>query len=241
MTYQTGTPRLSVRFWGVRGSIPTPQVDNLSFGGNTTCLQISVPGSSEALVIDGGTGLRLLGEELGHLPGHPVDEPIQAHVLMTHFHQDHIQGIPFFGPLFHASNKLLFYSERECNDVKNILERQMASPYFPLPFNLAAAQREFFQLQRTPVKVAGATVINFPLNHPQGACGYRIESGGAVIVHASDHEHSRESIDHELRSHCEEADVLIYDAQYTPEEYPCSADGGIAPTCRERTWRRTPA
>jgi phosphoribosyl 1,2-cyclic phosphodiesterase len=138
---------------------------------------------------------------------------------MTHFHSDHIQGIPFFSPLFHAGNELFVYSDRESDDVKNILAGQMASPYFPVPFSLAAARREYIQLKGQALNVAGAWVTNFPLNHPQGATGYRIEAGGAVIVHASDHEHGREGIDHELRRQCEGADLLIYDAQYTPEEY----------------------
>jgi phosphoribosyl 1,2-cyclic phosphodiesterase len=206
---------LELKFWGVRGSIATPLSRNLGFGGNTPCVQVGVPDGS-MWVIDGGTGLRNLGLELvgGSLA---CQMPIQ--VLITHFHWDHIQGIPFFSPLYDASNSVTFYSARSGEEMREILEGQMANPYFPVPFEMFPAKRKFERIPVEGLKAGDVTIHPFPLNHPQGATGYRIESKGAVIVHASDVEHGHPQLDAVLRQFARDADILIYDAQYTPEEY----------------------
>ncbi len=207
--------RIELQLWGVRGSIPTPAPENLGFGGNTTCLELRLPGG-EVLVIDGGTGARKLGLSL-------IDrfrgKSLSVNVLMTHFHWDHIQGIPFFAPLYNPVNRIVFHSTREPEAVREILEGQMTHPYFPVQFELLAAQREFHQLMPGPVQLGNAVVRTFPLHHPQGATGYRVEANGAVIVHACDHEHGEARFDEGILEHAKDADVLIFDAQFTPEEY----------------------
>jgi phosphoribosyl 1,2-cyclic phosphodiesterase len=144
---------------------------------------------------------------------------------MTHFHWDHIQGIPFFAPLFHAANRVTFYSDRPAPELKEILEGQMSTPYFPVRFEHLAAERRFEQLQPGAC-FDDLKVQAFPMNHPQGACGYRLERHGAVLVHASDLEHGDAAYEQILFDHARDADVLIYDAQYTPEEYESKAGWG---------------
>jgi phosphoribosyl 1,2-cyclic phosphodiesterase len=206
--------RLQLKFWGVRGSIPTPQPENLGFGGNTTCIEVRLP-NDEVIVIDGGTGLRYLGMSLMK---EFANQKLSLRVLMTHFHWDHIQGIPFFAPLYLPDNQISFYSDRPAERIQDILEGQMSSPYFPVRFEHMAAKRRFFQID-PELRVGDLTIRTFPMNHPQGASGYRLERNGAVIVHASDLEHGDKKYERILLDHAQNADVLIYDAQYTPEEY----------------------
>ncbi|MEP7362531.1 MAG: MBL fold metallo-hydrolase [Acidobacteriota bacterium] len=214
--------RLQLTFWGVRGSIPTPAPENLGYGGNTTCLELRLP-NDEVVVIDGGTGARQLGLSLLQRFSRNAND---IHFLMTHFHWDHIQGIPFFAPLYSPANRVVFHSSRPPAEVVDILEGQMTHPYFPVKFELLSAKREFVQITQEPLKYGDLTVRSFPLNHPQGATGFRLESGGAVIVHACDHEHGDARLDRIMREYCEGADVLIYDAQFTPAEYPSKAGWG---------------
>ena len=214
--------RLQLTFWGVRGSIPTPAPENLGYGGNTTCLELRLP-NDEVVVIDGGTGARQLGLSLLQRFSRNAND---IHFLMTHFHWDHIQGIPFFAPLYSPANRVVFHASRPPEEVLDILEGQMTHPYFPVKFELLAAKREFVQISKEPLQYGDLTVRSFPLNHPQGATGFRLESGGAVIVHACDHEHGDEKLDRTMREYAEGADVLIYDAQFTPEEYPAKAGWG---------------
>jgi len=207
--------RLELKFWGVRGSIASPQYEVLGFGGNTACVQVGIPDGT-TLIIDGGTGLRNLGLELmreAPVPKSPI------HFLMTHFHWDHIQGIPFFAPLYNAANTVTFHSSLPGERIYEILEGQMAHPYFPVPFVMLPAKREFVRVQSEGLHYGDLAIYPFPLNHPQGATGYRLESEGAVVVHASDFEHGNPEMDSVLRQYARDADILVYDSQYTPKEY----------------------
>ncbi len=210
--------RLRLKFFGVRGSIPTPVAANLGFGGNTTCLEIQ-SGDGGRLVIDAGSGVRGLGLERiaqGHLA---VD------FWLTHFHWDHIQGLPFFAPLFASGARVRFHARKPASATRQHLERQFQEPYFPGRDGISAVQ-EFLEIDTNTSKHGNITIHPFELNHPQGAFGFRIEAGGAVIVHASDCEHGDPRYDARLRDYAQNADVLIYDAQYTPEEYAAKAGWG---------------
>lgn len=206
--------RLRLKFWGVRGSTPTPQIENLSYGGNTPCLEIRGSGG-QLLVFDGGTGLRNLGMALKE---EFQDRPIQAHFFLTHFHWDHIQGIPFFAPLYERPNRVTFHTGHPTANLQEMLEGQMRSPYFPVDFTFMSAEKRFRRIE-TAETYGDVTVRPFPLNHPQGAYGYRIECAGKSIVYASDLEHGHPELDSVLRRSAQGADILIFDAQYTPEEY----------------------
>ncbi len=199
---------LDIAFWGVRGSTPTPIASNLGFGGNTSCFQIQ--SGRDSIIIDAGSGIRELGRTLKGV--RDID------IFLTHFHWDHILGIPFFAPLFLPNFTVTFHSFPTPSEIQSRLHVQMSAPFFTLDFDQAAAKREFRDVSQVFSKGA-LQVTAFPLNHPQGAVGYRVEAGARRIVIATDVEHGNAKLDKTLREYAEGADLLVYDAQYTPEEY----------------------
>lgn len=208
--------QLRLRFRGVRGSTPTPQPENLQFGGNTACVEV-LTRSGTRLIFDAGTGIRGLGRDMVR---EAAGAPIDARIFLTHFHWDHIQGLPFFAPIYGAANAVTYYSRLTEAGLREALEGQMARPYYPIALCQAAARREFRELGEGPFHgVDDVTILPFPLNHPQGANGYRIECGNAVLVYASDYEPGDEGLDEALLRYARDADVLICDAQFTPKEY----------------------
>lgn len=210
-----------LKFWGVRGSIPVPERDYLAYGGNTTCVEIRT--GKSIIIIDAGTGIRSLGMSLQEeFAGSKLD----LHVLLTHFHWDHIQGLPFFAPLYSAEHEINFYSAHESDTLQSLLEGEMSTPYFPVDFDLLPAKRSFASLTKNGLRLTDATVYPFAMNHPQGATGFRIETGGVAITHASDLEHGSAEVDRSLRENAANSDILIYDAQFTPEEYPSKRGWG---------------
>jgi phosphoribosyl 1,2-cyclic phosphodiesterase len=207
---------LRLKFWGVRGSTPTPQIENLAYGGNTACFELRA-GDRDIFVFDGGTGARSLGHSLVKESG---VERLCIKFFLTHFHWDHIQGIPFFAPLYGAAHDITFFSSASTVSLHETLEGQMSRPYFPVNFDSVAAERSFVEVeQRRPMGIGALTIHPFPLNHPQGCVGYRIEAGRTTVVYASDLEHGQPELDRVVRDYSQGADVLIFDAQYTPEEY----------------------
>jgi phosphoribosyl 1,2-cyclic phosphodiesterase len=208
--------RLRLKFWGVRGSTPTPLIENLKFGGNTSCLEIRTA-NDECVIFDAGSGIRALGQTLIQ---EAAGEPIDTKIFLTHFHWDHIQGIPFFPPLYGPKNHISFFSGSSGRPLQETLEGQMAKPYFPVDFGQVAAKRDFHQIESGgAIETGGLKIRPFPLNHPQGASGYRIECDGVVIVYATDYEHGVRESDNILCDYAQDADILICDAQYTPAEY----------------------
>jgi phosphoribosyl 1,2-cyclic phosphodiesterase len=192
---------IELTFWGVRGSMPTPVAENLGYGGNSACISIRY-GDQPLVILDAGTGIRALGNTLSET------EPL--HLLLTHFHWDHIQGIPSFAPIQNAT----IYSSADPAELERILAAQMRPPYYPVTMPANLNYRKIGE-----ESVGDLLVRPFALHHPNGATGYRIESPEATIVYASDHEHGDAAADITLRDYARDADILIYDAQYTPEEY----------------------
>ncbi len=212
---------MRVKFWGVRGSTPTPQSENLRYGGNTSCVEVRL--DDQLFIFDCGTGFRTLGHGLKN---EFRDRPLSAHVFVSHFHWDHIQGIPFFGPLYdNAENHFVFYSSSRNRSLKKVMEEQMASPYFPVNMSEMKARREFRDVEEDRMELDGVTVQTRWLNHPQGCLGFRLETKDGVFVYATDNEPGNELFDKNVRELAAGADVLIYDSQYLPEEYEAQRRG----------------
>ena len=207
---------LQVRFWGVRGATPTPTRQNLRYGGNTPCLEIRTS-SGNLFILDCGTGLRKLGKALEK---EFRNKPLHANVFLSHYHWDHIQGIPFFSPLFHPRNRFIFHANPlKAESVREALEGQMTNPYFPVDMSVMQAQRHFVGIEaEDKVGFDELTLITKELYHPQGCLGFRLECNGKVFVYASDVEPGVAWSDDNVRQLADGADVLLYDAQYLPRE-----------------------
>ncbi len=202
---------MRLRFWGVRGSTPTPQPENLRYGGNTPCLEFRSDAGS-LLIADCGSGLRMLGKSLMK---EFAGKPIHANILITHFHWDHIQGLPFFVPLYNESNQFHFYSYRPREaTLEETLGGQMTHPYFPVDMSAMHAKRKYTEVSAKPFKLDDFRIRPARLNHPQGCLCYRIENNGKSIVLATDNEPGDKRGDRTLREIAKGADVLIYDSQY---------------------------
>ena len=184
-------------------------------GGNTTCLEVRSP-TGEVLIVDCGTGIRPLGLSLA---AEMTGRPANLHVFLTHFHWDHIQGLPFFQPLYLKENSVTFYSTKTREETSNILDGQMNRPYFPVDFTFLPARRSVVQVSQGTLQFGEVEVNHFPLNHPQGCSGYSFTCGGRKLVFASDVEHGNPELDQILLEAAKDAEVLIFDAQFTPEEY----------------------
>jgi phosphoribosyl 1,2-cyclic phosphodiesterase len=211
-----------VRFWGVRGSTPTPQAGNLRYGGNTSCVEVRL--GNALYVFDCGTGFRQLGQQLSR---EFQNQPIQAHIFVSHFHWDHIQGIPFFFPLYErAENQFVFHASARTRSLERVMEEQMAVPYFPVNVSEMKGKREFFNIEEGRTQLDdNVTVAVQWLNHPQGCLGFRLESSEGTLVYATDNEPGDAQFDKNVRKLAAGADVLIYDSQYLPDEYEARKRG----------------
>ncbi len=207
---------MDLRFWGVRGGIPTPGAEYTRYGGNTSCLSLTTD-QGDLLILDAGTGIRRLGNLL--LLKHP-DGGIDATILFSHLHWDHIQGIPFFKPLFDKRNRFTLMGQ-DSRDVafKDSLQVQQSSNFFPVDLNYMSAEKLFRSLAEEELKIGNLTIRSRRLNHPGGCLGYRIEYAGNSIVYATDHEHVDTGADPVIVDLARDADLLIFDCNYTPEEY----------------------
>ncbi len=201
-----------VRFWGVRGSIATPGPETAKVGGNTSCVELEC--GDERIVLDAGTGLRGLGDELARRGDARVS------LLLSHLHWDHIQGLPFFVPLYLPNSELAVYGPGFGEGgLAGALGRQMSAPGFPVELTDVPARLSLRELRHgSRFALGGVAITSARLNHPGGVLGYRIEFGGRSLVYATDTEHY-DCVDPALAALSRGADLLIYDAQYTPEEY----------------------
>jgi phosphoribosyl 1,2-cyclic phosphodiesterase len=236
---------MRVKFWGVRGSIPVPGKQTNRYGGNTSCVEVC-PEEGPRIIIDAGTGIRRLGKELMQAE-HGRGEGV-AHLLISHTHWDHIQGMPFFAPLYQRGNRLYVYArQRDDVHLREVFQTQTEDPYFPVPFDAVQADVAFRELiegarfEIGPVKVACTR-----LNHPWVAIAYRLDHRGSSLCYVTDTAPFRDvlledefiaeaprvgaslplTVASKLRKMqealvrlCEGADLVIYDTMFTPEEY----------------------
>lgn len=203
-----------INFWGVRGSIASPGEATVRYGGNTPCVEMQVGG--QRLIFDGGTGIRVLGQSL--LSKLPVD----GHLFFTHSHWDHIQGFPFFTPAFIKGNQFHIYGSiaPDGSTIRQRLIDQMRHPNFPVPLQVMGANLHFVDLEvGTRMQIGDVEIENALLNHPGQAIGYRVSWQGHAAAYVTDTEHYPDRLDENVLHLAQNADVLIYDATYTDEEY----------------------
>lgn len=209
-------PEYKLRFWGVRGTVPTPLSDKLGCGGNTVCLAAAI-GEDQYLILDCGTGLRLLGTELA---GHKNGFPRNYHIFLSHYHFDHIEGLPFFPPLYDPRSTISFYGFKSGGkSAQEVLEGLICPPYFPVRLAGVPSKVHYLDTEGLPLSVADIRISCLPLRHPDGSLSYRLQHGEKTIIFATDHEHGDEATDRALVRFSEGADYLIYDATYLQGEY----------------------
>lgn len=204
-----------VKFWGVRGSIACPGANHIQYGGNTSCIEVSCGG--ERLILDAGTGMRNLGHWLMR------KNTKHATILMSHTHWDHISGFPFFAPAFKEdySFDVMAGHLGDGLSIKDVFSGQMTHPFFPVPLEVMNAKMNYHDFKagdsidlssRIHIKTA-------PLNHPDGATGYRIEHRGHSVCYVTDTEHVVGKPDENVLALIEGADLVIYDSTYTDKEF----------------------
>ena len=209
---------MKIKFWGTRGSIAVPGKDTMIYGGNTTCLEITLE-SGKKVVIDAGTGIRALGSELA-AEGKKVD----IHLLVTHIHWDHIQGFPFFDPVYDPSSRILIDGVPSCmKGLRVPFDNKMGDGFFPIKFDdLKAEMRYLDTLSHGPLKIDDVVIDSIPLQHPQGGRGFRFREGNKTLVFMTDNELTATgwvgTRPEDYVGFCKNADILIHDAQYTPED-----------------------
>jgi phosphoribosyl 1,2-cyclic phosphodiesterase len=227
-----------VRFWGTRGSIPTPGHKTRRYGGNTSCVELRL--NDLLFVCDGGTGLRELGLDLAER----APEGVEAHLLFSHMHWDHIQGFPFFVPAYAPKNKLHVYEVTAGETrVQRLLHRQMQSEYFPVSFSDLGATITPGYFDSGQLSLAGVRVRCLEQPHPGRSFAFSFEANGKKIVYATDSEldltlRNAEAarrdpllmrlIQSEIVRFVADADLLIADGQYTDAEYPTRVGWGHA-------------
>lgn len=206
---------LRVRFWGVRGSIACPLPTHIRYGGNTSCIEIDT--GDYRLLLDAGTGIRGAGKALIR------DGVKETHVLLTHTHWDHITGFPFFTPSYDPNKRLHFWAGHlpDDNGIQNVLKAQMENPMFPVPLEALRADLNFVDFSAGDAfsLPKGIQVKTAPLNHPNGATGYRVEHDGVVVCYITDTEHVIGAPDQNILGLIEGADLVIYDCSYTDAEF----------------------
>lgn len=234
-------PGFRVRFWGVRGSYPTPGPQTVRYGGNTTCVEVEVGG--HILILDAGSGIIRLGDDLLR---RAAGQELHMTLLLTHGHSDHLQGLPFFTPLYQPDAHIAFFAPRLAGrEVEQLVTPLISPPYFPVDIHRLPSHRTFHTLtgreqiiwqhgQKEPV-LAGRqsrtrtgdvhVSVHLSSHHPlNGSAVYCIEYGGRKLVFATDVEW-QDRCDPAFLAFVEGADVLIHDAQYTPDEYNADRQG----------------
>lgn len=225
---------MKFKFWGVRGSIPTPGPNTVKYGGNTTCIEVK-PSSGELLILDAGTGIHALAQSLSK------QAPVTAHILLTHTHWDHIQGLPFFLPIFRRGSQIHIYGaddERTGRGIDRAMRVQLQHSYFPINEEQLKAEIVYHRLQPgQSIVIGNSTITPLMLNHPVVNLGYRIkDSDGSSLFFTGDYEpvfaasaqgtagcvEAAQQIEQEqmgITRLLADVDALIVDASYTDAEY----------------------
>ncbi len=206
---------MKARFWGVRGTAPVAGKNYVKYGGHTICASIE-SAAGDLVIIDAGTGIKRLGERLMSGDG---SGRLEVALFLTHFHLDHIIGLPFFAPLYSSRAQISFYSPLQAKETEKWLGGLMGGRYFPIALGETSSAKDFVRVEEDPISIGGLEIDQCPLNHPQGSVAYRVREGEKSIVFATDTEPPDGKLDERLSDFCRSAEYLICDAMFTPEEF----------------------
>ena len=231
-----------IKFWGVRGSIPTPGPSTVRYGGNTPCVELKYS-KDKIFILDAGSGIRELGQQLIK-----QKKPIKSNIFISHLHWDHIQGIPFFIPAYIPGNEFIIHGAEEADmKLADTFHQQMNKVNFPIQFDELLAKFKFNAIYQGSYKIDGIKVDTIYLNHPGYDLGYRFQINDKIVVYISDNEpfptypagpqdlddlsssQYIEDNNQRLINFTLNSDFLIHDAQYTPEEYKSKFQWGHSP------------
>jgi phosphoribosyl 1,2-cyclic phosphodiesterase len=220
--------RLSVRFWGVRGSIACPGPDTVRYGGNTPCIEIRC--GDYLVIFDGGTGIRPLGDALTKL-----GKQIDADIFFSHCHVDHVSGLPFFAPFYRETNSFRLWAGNLLPRyrLKQVMQILMSEPTFPIGIEAFRARMDYrdFSAGDTLEPRPGVSIRTVPLDHPGGATGYRLDFAGRSVAYLTDNEKRASGFSPTLLALAQGADLAIYDCTFTDDEIGDKAGWGHS------TWR----
>ena len=208
---------MKVKLYGVRGALPVCGLEFQKYGGNTTCICITLEQAGRIIIVDAGTGIRKLGKDLME-----QDVKTRINLSFTHFHWDHIQGFPFFAPAYDAATRLKLHvmgCDRQFMDIKDIFSKQMQEQYFPVQLDAMGGTFEFLN-HGDEETFYGTKVTAAPQHHKiaGGSYGLRVEDESGIVTICTDAEHIN-GIDQNILDLAKDADLLIHDGQYTDEEY----------------------
>lgn len=208
---------MMVRFWGVRGSSPLTDRDKLEVGGNTSCVEVSID-ENKKIILDGGTGIRMLGKEIVEEFKKTKKAP-KLYIFFSHTHWDHIQGFIFFAPIYIPNFEMhLFGPGRASRHFAEVFSGQMQYDYWPVKLSHLPAKIHFYDLSDGEYQCDGIRIQTKRHIHPGIAYTYRIEYANKVLVYATDTEHFRNNLDERVVNMARGANLLIHDAQYTDTE-----------------------
>jgi phosphoribosyl 1,2-cyclic phosphodiesterase len=213
---------MKITFYGVRGSCPAPGKDTVKYGGNTACVLVTSD-DGKKLILDAGTGLRLLGSEIKHQEPH-------IHLLLTHNHWDHIQGFPFFTPAYLREHTIHIYPGNTDIDHDDAILEQMSKTFFPVHHNELKATIILEAQPQQHQKINGFDISRFALNHPGGGSGYIVECDNKKLAYLTDTElntpHLIKTTTEQWIDILDGVDLLIHDAQFTDKEMPLKSGWG---------------
>jgi phosphoribosyl 1,2-cyclic phosphodiesterase len=214
---------VSVRFWGVRGTLPSPGPATVRYGGNTPCVEVRC--GKHMIILDAGTGLRVLGNSLMN-----AKSAVDADIFLSHCHIDHMEGLPYFAPAFVHGNRLRLWAGnlQPVYRLEDIVRRVISPPLFPIEVEILKAAMEYRDFKAGDVlrPRPDVTISTAPLDHPDGATGYRIEYAGRSVAYITDTESRYDNYIGNITSLARGADLMIFDCTYTEEELISRAGWG---------------
>jgi len=206
---------MDIEFWGVRGTMPVSGKDTQKYGGRTLCASV-ISAAGDVVIVDAGTGIKRLGESL---MARQDTGKLRLHILLTHFHLDHVIGLPYFAPLYAVGAGITFYSPLAPCETEKQLRGLMSGRYFPVDFRETASAKTYIKVGEDSMTIGKLEISGCPLIHPQGSFGYKIADRSGSIVFATDTEPPEDGLDERLAGFIRGAAFFVYDAMFTPEEY----------------------